>query len=153
MRKLLLFIFVTSLFVVESCSKHEEYTEVSLTEKEYLVEQTLIEFNNSAIKTGKYDRLINSISQKSTTESLSQAELEVMLQEFLGEQTQAFLSVYYQLEALGITAEEFYSIAHQFEYLRLDISSNGEKKSGNCSGGPASLLSAIINWFSGCDKA
>ncbi|MBG6129305.1 hypothetical protein IWQ47_000002 [Aquimarina sp. EL_43] len=131
MRKLLLFTCVISFLTVASCSRDVESTEVSLTEKENLVKQTIIEFNNSAIKTGKYNRLVSSVSQKSATGQLSEVELEELVQGFLASQNQAFLDVYYQLVTLNMTAEEFYSIAHQFEHLRL-TTTNGLSKGSDC---------------------
>ncbi|WP_108808674.1 hypothetical protein [Aquimarina spinulae] len=153
MRKLLLFTCVISFLTVASCSREEESTQVSVTEKEYLVKQTIIEFNNSAIKTGKYEAFIGDVSQKSTTTPLSQAELEVMLQEFLGDQTQAFLEVYHQLEALNITDKEFYSIASQFEYLRLDIIKNLSKSASEfCGANTGTLLRILISWVNLCEE-
>ncbi|WP_271784011.1 hypothetical protein [Aquimarina algiphila] len=155
MRKLLLFTCIISFLTVGSCSRDEEPTEVSLTEKEYLVKQTIIEFNNSAIKTGKYKGFVNSVAQKSAVEELNSGELEVLLEEFLGEQTQAFLDVYYQLVALNITPEEFYNIASQFEYLRLNITLNRDKGSGGCcsAGGDGNIFVALYNWVCGCEQA
>lgn len=155
MKKLLLFTCLFSFFIIISCSRKEESTEVSLTEKEYLVEQALIEFNKSAIKTGKYDKFINSVAQKSSMEPLSEDELEVMVSDFLGDQTQIFLDVYYQLVALNISQEEFYSISHQFEYLRFGTTSSS--KNGGCCGTGGSAGTAdkiffyLIDFFCGCD--
>ncbi|WP_282080249.1 hypothetical protein [Aquimarina algiphila] len=156
MRKLLLFIFVTSLFVVGSCSKDkdEESIEVSPADKKYLVKQTLIEFNNSAVKTGKYEVFISSVAQKSALGQLSPAELEELWQEFLGDQTQAFLDVYYQLVALNITPEEFISIANQFEYLRSDILRGlGKNSKSPCGISDAELFRVLISWVFGCEQA
>lgn len=154
MRKLLLFTCVISFLTVASCSRDEESRQVSLAEKEYLVKQTIIEFNNSAVKTGKYEAFINDVSQKSVTAPLSQVELEVMLQGFLGDQTQEFLDVYYQLEALKLSSEEFYSIAHQFEYLRL--TGILDKTQGGCCGIASNsddgLLKDFLGFTCGCPE-
>ncbi|EZH74025.1 hypothetical protein ATO12_14205 [Aquimarina atlantica] len=157
MRKLLLFTFVISFLTVISCSQDEETTQVSLAEKEYLVKQTIIEFNNSAVKTGKYEAFIKDVSQKSVTAPLSQTELETMVQGFLGDQTQAFLDVYYQLVVLNLTPEEFYSIAYQFEYLRLNVKMRSNKNSGCCDasdsvGANYKELGALLNWACGCQE-
>ncbi len=149
MRKFLLFTLVISFLGTVSCSKDEEHTEVSQEEKEYLVKQTLIEFNKSAVKTGKYKEYINSLRQKSTEEQLSEAEKEALLQEFLGDQTNVFLDLYYQLEALNLTPQEFYDIADQFEYLRLNILVNVSKNPGDC-GTSSSLYGTFLDWISGC---
>ncbi|WP_024771187.1 hypothetical protein [Aquimarina macrocephali] len=158
MRKLLLFTCVISFLIVVSCSRDEESTQVSLTEKEYLVKQTIIEFNNSAIKTGKYEAFIKDISQKSATAPLNPIELEAMVQEFLGDQTQAFLDVYYQLVTLNMTVEEFYSIANQFEYLRINIKTNFDKNGNSdcCSAvgeGKHPELEALLDWICGCQPS
>ncbi|WP_025664865.1 hypothetical protein [Aquimarina megaterium] len=157
MRKLLLFTCVISFLTVISCSRDEESTQVSLAEKEYLVKQTIIEFNNSAVKSGKYETFVNSVSEKSSTTPLNQAELEEMVQNFLGIQTQAFLDVYYQLVALNMTTEEFYNIADQFEYLRLNIKTKSSKNSGCCDasdsvGANYKELGALLNWACGCQE-
>ncbi|WP_074410132.1 hypothetical protein [Aquimarina megaterium] len=161
MRKLLLFTCIISFLTVISCSRDEETTQVSLTEKEYLVKQTIIEFTNSAIKTGKYEAFIKNVSQKSATASLSQVELEAMIQEFLGDQTQAFLDVYYQLVALNMTAEEFESIAHQFEYLILNLVTNSGKEDSSCcsfAGGTdgvpdgGSVIGVLLKLACGCQQ-
>ncbi len=131
MRRLLLFTFIFSFIAIASCTRDQESTKVSQEEKEYLVKQTIIEFNNSAIKTGKYKEFIGSISQKSAKEPLNSAELETMIQEFLGDQTQAFLDVYYQLVALNMTAEELENIAYTLEYL-IVITNDSDKDVGCC---------------------
>ncbi|WP_143273619.1 hypothetical protein [Aquimarina sp. MAR_2010_214] len=155
MRKLLLFTFILSFITVVSCSKDEEDTKVSQDEKEYLVKQTIIEFNNSAIKTGKYEAFIKDVSQKSATTPLNKAELKMLIQNFLGDQTQKFLDVYYQLEALELTSEEFYGIAHQFEYLRL--TGILDKTQGGCCGiannSGDSLFKDFLGFTCGCDAA
>ncbi len=154
MRKLLLFTFVISLLGTVSCSKDEEHTEVSQEEKEYLVKQTLIEFNKSAVKTGKYREFINSVYQKSSLDQLTSTELEILLQDFLGDQTQQFLSVYYKLEALNLSSEEFLSIADQFEYLRINSTQESGKIGGCCAIGSNSgdsLLGDLIRYTCSCD--
>ncbi|WP_106794837.1 hypothetical protein [Aquimarina sp. Aq78] len=156
MRKLLLFTCVISFLTVISCSRDEESTQVSLTEKEYLVKQTIIEFNNSAVKTGKYEAFIKDVSQKSVTTPLNSVELEAMVQGFLGDQTQAFLDVYYQLVALNITPEEFHVIASQFEYLRLNVITSSNKSDGCCGTGGSvgtadKIFLALIDFFCGCE--
>ncbi|WP_109436903.1 MULTISPECIES: hypothetical protein [Aquimarina] len=152
MRKLLLFTFIISFLTVGSCSRDEGSNEVSLTEKEYLVKQTIIEFNNSAVKTGKYHEFINSVAQKSASEPISPERLEAMIQEFLGDQARAFLDVYYQLKALNLTSEEFRSIASQFEYLRINFEVDPSKSFGCCQFGGAgnSRLHDLLDFVCGC---
>ncbi|WP_271766402.1 hypothetical protein [Aquimarina algiphila] len=152
MRKLLLFICVISFLTVGSCSKEEESSEVSLTEKEYLVKQTIIEFKKSAIKTGKLNVFIRSISinQKSVEEPLSETELETMVQSFLGDQTQAFLDLYYQLIELNITGDEFRSISYQFEYLRGIQTSSKSSCCGASTGNE--IVDVLASFFCGCEK-
>lgn len=153
MKKLLLFTCVISLLIVTSCSRDTDSTEVSLAEKEYLVKQALIEFNKSAIKTGKYDSFINKASQKSAVEELSPAELEALLQDFLGDQTQAFLNVYYQLEALNLTSEEFHSIASNFVYLQIYRVNLSKDRAGCCEIGEnaGGSLGNLILFACSCD--
>lgn len=155
MRRLLLFTFILSFIAIGSCSKDDEDAKVSQEEKENLVKQTIIEFNNSAIKTGKYKEFVNSVNQKTATAPLSPVELEAMLQEFLGDQTQAFLDVYYQLEALNLTVEEFESIAYKFDYLIINIAYLSKDVGGCCQAGNGAttwLLSVLIKLSCGCEQ-
>ncbi len=124
MKKLLLFTLVFFFIAITSCTRDEEIPEVSQEEKEHLVEKVLVEFNKSAIKTGKYQEFINSAVQKTTSSSFNRSELEVMVENFFGDQTQSFLDAYDRLEALNLTSEEFHQIAHRFEYLRIYVGSN-----------------------------
>ncbi len=148
MRKLLLFTFVISFLTITSCSRDEEALEVSQAEKEYLVKQMIIEFNKSAVKTGDFQRFMKSISQKNSAGSSNELDVEALFQEFLGEQSQAFLDLYYQLEALNMTGEEFKSIADQFEYLRLEmINTNSGKSSDSGCGENSTLVCAFLDWY------
>ncbi|MEW7291541.1 hypothetical protein [Aquimarina sp. 2304DJ70-9] len=141
MKKLLLFTLIFSLIGITSCTKDEEHLEISQEEKELLVKQTIIEFNKSAIETGKFQQFMTSVPQKTA----SGQDVEALFQEFLGEQSQTFLDLYYQLEAINMTGEEFKSIADQYEYLRLDIGiSLGKSSSGSCNYGE--LACAIKDW-------
>ncbi|MDY8137230.1 hypothetical protein [Aquimarina sp. 2201CG5-10] len=156
MKKLLLFTFWISLLFITSCSKDDRSEEILSAQKEYLVKQTIIEFNKSAIKTGKYETFINSFSEKSASGELSQTEIELLIQEFLGNQTEEFLNVYYQLEALNLTAEEFYSIADQFEDLRIyliGLSSNRSQR-GCCDVSDADdgVLAILLGWACNCQE-
>ncbi len=142
MKKLLFIASIIFLLIFSSCSQSEYSIENSISEKEYLVEQTLIEFNKSAIKTGAYSNLVASVSDKSSTGQLSQFEVDDMIQDFLSIQTQEFLDVYYKLEALNLTEEEFFSIANQFKGLKqISISNNLEK--GPAHGGGCATSRAI----------
>ncbi|WP_281987421.1 hypothetical protein [Aquimarina aggregata] len=155
MKKQLLFIIGFFLLTIISCSK-EESNEISISEKEYLVKQTLIEFNNSAVKTGKYDLLITKLSQESLKQEDSQIKLENILREFLGDQTQAFSDIYYQLVATSMTSEEFKSIARQFEDLIVNISTASKDKDGCCSTvipEVFSYLSDLRDIVCGCDES
>ncbi|WP_109300214.1 hypothetical protein [Aquimarina sp. AU474] len=129
MKKLLLFISAIALLGISSCSKND-VNEISQAEKENLVKHAIIEFNKSAIKTGKYQVLISEIAQKSVTGDLD--DLEELLQEFLGDQTQSFLNVYYKILELNLTEDEFFAIANQFEYLRIDTTGASKEDTDGC---------------------
>jgi len=150
MRKFLLLTMIGTLLTITSCSKEESVEEISQEEKEQLVKETLIEFNKSAVKNGKFQVFKNTFRQKTADDQFTQEELETMVQEFLGDQTQDFLDLYYQLEALNITSEEFRSIADQYEELRLEIIENLNKRSRICGNGN-SLFSEILAWAGVCE--
>ncbi len=115
---------------VSSCTK-DEVNEISQAEKELLVKQTLIEFNKSAVKTGKYEKFVNVMSLKNSSNELNEEEIEALVQEFLGSQTQMFLDLFYKLESLNLTDEEFFHIANQLESLFINVST-GEGKQATC---------------------
>ncbi len=145
MKKLLLFTLIFTFIGISSCTKDEEHLDISQEEKELLVKQTIIEFNKSAIETGKFQKFMTSISQKTSGDQ----DVEALFREFLGEQSQAFLDLYYQLEAMNMTGEEFTQIAHKYDYLRLDTRINFGKSSNSCgnSGNNGSLLCAILDFI------
>ncbi len=150
MKKLLLFTCMISFIAIASCSREEESTEVSFTEKEDLVKKSLIEFNKSVVQTSGYNNFISSISQKSNNKQLTQDELEILIKDFLVFQNQNFTELYYKIIALDITPEEFRSIAHQFEYLKLKTISSINKQGGCCGlgGGTAGdhVIFAFLDW-------
>ncbi len=150
MKKLLLFTLFFSLIAITSCTKNEDTPELSQEEKELLVKHTLIEFNKSAIKTGKLHKFSMKLSQKTASGDLSNEELEALIQDFLGDQTQAFLDLYYQLLALNLTDNEFYEIAYQYEDLRLSFLENisGNKSNDHCNG--VGYADTIMEWLLGC---
>ncbi len=150
MRKLLLFLSIIAFVGLSSCSK-DEVTEISQEEKELLVKQMIIEFNNSAVVTGKLQNYFDSVAElKSQENGTSEDELEALLQKFLGDQTQAFLDLYYQLEDMNMTGEEFLSIAHLFNDLRLQITANlGKSSETECNG--TSLLNTFLDWIRYCE--
>lgn len=151
MRKLLLFLSIVAFVGLSSCSR-DGVTEISQEEKELLVKQTLIEFNNSAVVTGKLQNYLNSVAElKSRTANTSREELEALLQKFLGDQTQAFLDLYYQLEALNMTKEEFLSIAYLFEDLRLQIMGNLGKASSDEDCDQDGLINMILEYLKICN--
>ncbi|GAA4277898.1 hypothetical protein GCM10022259_26220 [Aquimarina mytili] len=125
---------------------------MSQEEKELLVKQTIIEFNKSAIETGKFQQFMKSRYQKTATDTSSESVNQDLFEEFLGEQSQAFLDLYYQLEAMNMTGEEFRRIADQYEYLRIEIrNSLGKSSSAGCDLG--SLWCAIEDWVSQKEQA
>ncbi|GAA4272141.1 hypothetical protein U6A24_11595 [Aquimarina gracilis] len=144
MKKLLLFTLIFSFIGITSCTRDEESLEISQGEKELLVKQTLIELNKSAVKTGKFEKFLKSLSQKTTEGNLSGSEVEILIQEFLGDQSQTFLDLYYQLEELNMTGEEFLRIADQYEYLKQGVSSKLQKTSEGCGN---SLACAVWDWL------
>ncbi len=144
MKKLLLFTILFSLIGITSCTKDEENLELSQKEKELLVKQTLIELNKSAVKTGNFQQFMKSLSQKTVTNNLSGSEVEALFLEFLGDQSQVFLDLYYQLEALNMTGEEFTRIANQYEHLKSDVGSKLQKGSEGCGN---SLPCSILDWL------
>ncbi|MCK8520814.1 hypothetical protein M0D21_04520 [Aquimarina sp. D1M17] len=145
MRKLLLFLSIVAFVGLSSCSK-DEVTEISQEEKELLVKQTLIEFNNSAVKTGKLQSFAKIWTSKSAT--ASEAELEEILQNFLGDQTQVFLDLFYELEALNLSSEEFHSIANKYDYLRSHIRLN-KNENGVC--GVQGAVGDFLDWLFECE--
>ncbi len=152
MKKLLLFTLIFSFITITSCTRDEDVLEVSQEEKELLVKQTLIEFNKSAIKTGKLQQFLKSLSQKTANNNLSEPEVEALFQEFLGDQTQAFLDLYYQLEAMNMSGEEFGSIADQFEYLKLEMrNSLGKSASSRACESTTGLAAGILKWLELCE--
>ncbi len=156
MRTLLLFISVVSLLTLSSCSNDEALQEITQAEKEQLVKQTIVEFNKSAVKTGNYEVFIRDLTKRTKTTELSQSELEILLQDFLSQQSVEFKNLYYQLESLNLTATEFYGIADQFEYLRTDIlkslKSSSETSVGCETIGAGSFLTIFINWVTDCEN-
>ncbi len=152
MKKLLLFTLIFSFVGITSCTKDEESIEISQEEKELIVKQTLIEFNKSAIKTGKLQKLMNSLTQKSSSENLSSSEVEILFQEFLGEQSQSFLDLYYQLEAMNMNGEEFANIADQFEYLKLEMRNSLDKSSSRSCDYSSGLLVGMLKWLGVCEQ-
>ncbi len=147
MKKLLLFTLIFSLIGITSCTKDEDHLEMSQEEKELLVKQTIIEFNKSAVETGDFYQFKESISQKYATDNSSEPDTEALFQEFLGKQSQAFLDLYYQLEALNMTGEEFTRIAHQYEYLKVEWRSNLGKRDYLYASCNNSLSCALEEWF------
>ncbi|WP_438422891.1 hypothetical protein [Aquimarina macrocephali] len=152
MRKLLLFIYIISFITTFSCSKDERAYETLQEDKELIVKQTLVEFNKSAIRTGRLQKFTKSLYQKSLNTGINDQELELVIKKFMGDQTQAFLDLYHQLNALNVTPEEFYSIAHQFGYLRLDTKELDKSSSDICNSG-GGLLVAIFDFVIGCEKS
>lgn len=157
MKKQLLFIVGLFLLTIISCSK-EDSSEITISEKEDLVKQTLIEFNNSAVKTGKLDDFTKIISRKSSEKDFTTIQLEVLFQDFLGDQTQEFINLYNILIDLEITPEEFFIIASQFDYLRINLrmSLSKESNSDACSiaaaGDSSSIIRAILTWAYECES-
>ncbi|MBP2833078.1 hypothetical protein J8281_12855 [Aquimarina sp. U1-2] len=153
MKKLSFLALVISLLVLTSCTQDEDNQEIFKESKESLVEQMIIEFTKSAVKTGRLQEFRNSISQKSVTDNLSESEQRALIIDFMEDQTPAFLDLYHQLKAMKVTAKEFYSIAHQFEDLRLNILNNvGKSSKWNGCGVNSELLDAIYDWIWGCDE-
>ena len=148
MRKLLLFLITVSVIGISSCTR-DDVEEISQAEKELLVEQMLIELNKSA-KAGKYQKFVTVVSQKSATESLSEAEVEALFLEIVGEDAQIFVDLYFQLKAINMTGEEFKSIAEQFEYLRPNFGSKISKDSDSeeCDVYVPSLICQFTKWLS-----
>lgn len=141
MKKLLLFTLIFSFIGITSCTKDDNELEISQEEKELLVKQTIIEFNKSAIETGEFQKFMNSVPQKTANGQ----DVEALFREFLGEQSQAFIDLYYQLEAMNMTGEEFTRIAYRYEYLRLEWRTNLDKSSSDC--GNATLLCALLDFL------
>ncbi len=152
MRKLLLFAITFSLITITSCTRNEDIIDLSQEEKELLVKQTLIEFNKSAIKTGKLQKFVKSISQKTSVNNLSNSDVEIMFQEFLGDQTEVFLDLYYRLEAMDMTKEEFLDIANQFEYLKVEMRDNLVKNASYRACEGSSLAAGIMKWLDLCEQ-
>ncbi|AXT60179.1 hypothetical protein D1816_07390 [Aquimarina sp. AD10] len=157
MKKHLLFIVGFFLLTIISCSK-EESSEILLSEKENVVKQTLISFNNSAVKTKKYKVFINELSRKSNISDLTPEELDLLVDEFLKEQTQEFQQLYYKLAELNLTSEEFSIIASEFDYLRIDNNFKLNKGRICCeiSGGLESNgnpLGSVFKWACGCEES
>ncbi len=158
MKKQLLFIVGLFLLTIISCSK-EDSSEITISEKEDFVKQTLIEFNNSAVKTGKLDDFTKIISRKPSEKEFSTIELEALFQDFLGDQTQEFINLYNILIDLEITPDEFFLIANQFDYLRINLRMDASKESNSdaCSvaaaGDSSSIIRAIITWAYECEFA
>ncbi|MBQ4821802.1 hypothetical protein [Aquimarina sp. MMG016] len=144
MKKLLLLLSIITFVGLSSCSKDEDVG-ISQEEKEFLVKKTLIELNKSVIKTGKFEQFQKSLLQKTATDNLNGSDIEALFLEFLGDQSQTFLDLYYQLEAMNMTGEEFTRIADQYEYLILGVGSNLQKRSSDCS--ISSLACSIWDWF------
>lgn len=145
MKKLLL-LFIATFVGLSSCSK-DEIAEISQEEKELLVKKILIELNESVVKTGKFEQFEKSLFQKTATDNLNVSEIEALFVEFVGGQSKVFLDLYYQLEAMNMTGEEFKLIADQFEYLRLETGSNLQKiSSESCI---SSLICGMIDWLRG----
>ncbi|MBQ0732806.1 hypothetical protein [Aquimarina celericrescens] len=144
MKKLLLLTILFSLIGITSCTTDEENLEFSQEEKELLVKQALIELNKSAVKTGKFQQFMESLSQKTANDNLSSSDVETLFQEFLGDQSQTFLDLYYQLEAINMTGEEFTRIADQYEYLKSGVNSKHQKSTEGCG---MSLGCAILDWL------
>ena len=112
MRKLLLTLFIIS-YSFSSCSSDTSIGN-DIQDKKLLVKNTLIEFNKSAIKTGKYDKLMNTLK---SADKMSDEELENLFMDFFGGLSDKFTSFYNQLEALGFTDEEFQQFASEYNYI------------------------------------
>ncbi|RZS93471.1 hypothetical protein [Aquimarina brevivitae] len=129
MKKLLPLILICLLFSY-SCS--DQIDEIDQNDKELLVKEVVIEFNKSAVKTGKYKAFIEEYAQKSAKKQLSDDEIRVLVGEFLGDQTESFLIVYHELLKLDLTPEEFYAIASQFRDMFNGVKNpNGTNSSSN----------------------
>ncbi|SHI58504.1 hypothetical protein [Aquimarina spongiae] len=145
MRKLLLFLIAVSVIGISSCTK-DDVEEISQEEKILLVKQTLTELNKS-VKSGKYQEFVTVLAKKSATETLSEEEIEDLFVQIFGDNSQAFINLYFQLKAINMTGEEFLKIADQFEYLRPNLNAKMLKDSG--ASGCEYLWCALIDWVSG----
>ena len=112
MRKLLLTLFIIS-YLFSSCSSDTSIG-TDIQDKKLLVKNTLIEFNKSAIKTGKYDKLMNTLK---SSDKMSDQELEALFKEFFGGLSDRFTSLYNQIEVMGFTEEEFQQFAMEYSYI------------------------------------
>ncbi len=149
MRKLLLFLIAVSVIGISSCTR-DEVDEISQEEKTLLVKETLIELNKS-VKSGEYQKFFTVLSKKSAVETLSEEEVEALFLQMLGENSQTFVNLYFQLKAINMTGEEFLKIAHQFEYLKPNYDGKLFKESVSSSCWEA-LICAFFDWVSGSES-
>ena len=147
MRKFLLTLFFIHA-VLSSCTV--DRSEEVIQDKEVLIEKTLFEFNKSAVKTGKYSKLIATLQDKT-----SDQEVQDSIEEFLGDQTETFIDLYNQLLALNLSDEEFYRIAYQFRNM---FEINSEKELVGCcnalnaDSSNTGFLANIIRVVCGCGE-
>ena len=128
MKKQLLFLILIGSLIFQSCSKNDE---IDQDAKEIIVRKTLIEFNKSAIKSGKYLDFVQKVNYKSSQQELTDEEIKTLIDEFLGEQTNDFIKVYNELVKLNLSTEEFYTIASQYKEV-FDSNLKNQSQSACC---------------------
>lgn len=149
MKKIIFFLIGVSISFC-SCNTEDTNIQNDISTKE-LVKKAIIEFDKSAVKTGKYEGYLFLRNKEQQTEDFALERMELLVQNFLSEQTPEFIDVYTKLVNLGITADEFRTISSDFEYLRLEFQSNN-KEFQCCGDSPrATLLDSFFDFICGCD--
>ena len=151
MKKILLFFIILYVSVI-SCNEEDANIQDDISTKE-LVKNALIEFNKSAVKTGKYKDYLHRKNENKEDHNLAPEELERLVQDFLGDQTPEFIEAYNKLVDLKITSEEFKLISSEFDYMRIQFQVD-TKGLQCCSGNPrATLLDSFFDFICGCDDS
>lgn len=126
MKTKLLFLGCLLLFI-SSCSVEDSNPDNSLTETELIVKKSMEAFY-LASKSASFKKFVNGVKSKSEYSELTEEEYQRLLDEFLSQQPQELVDLYYLLISLDLSDNEILEIALRFKEEILGKSEESSKE-------------------------